>query len=131
MQKLIVGVGATLLAVPSAQAAWSGGDAWRTAQANQSQPVVRVVRHYQTAVLSCEQCRVRQHRSALNRAGGWQRSAKVNPHWQRQQRVPQQAAHPIPKPLQMYAYAAPVQAQPPQRVHRIVGVAPPQCRYIR
>lgn len=119
MKQFIAGVGVTLLAIPSAQAAWSGGDTWRTAQANQSQPVVRVVRHYQTAVLSCEQCRVRQHAPrALNRAGGWQRSAKVN-------------AHPIPKPLQMYAYAAPVQAKPPQRVHRIVGVAPTQCRYMR
>ncbi|MFN3786623.1 MAG: hypothetical protein ACK4RS_07265 [Thiothrix sp.] len=119
MKQLIVGVGTTLLAVPSIQAAWSEGDTWRTVQANQSQPVVRVVRHYQTAVLSCEQCRVRQYPTrAVNRAGGWQRSAKVN-------------AHPIPEPLPMYAYAAPVQVKPQQRGHRIVGVAPPQCRYIR
>lgn len=166
MRGLVLGVGFTTLLAPAAQAAWhkpQAGDAWRTAQANRTQPLVRVVRQYRTDLLPCEQCRIRPRpfkpqrqlsgrapvppvqsavgqqkaqQRALNRAGGWQRSAKVNPHWQRRQHLAkQQAASLFPHPVQMYAYAPPaLPAKPlpngqPQRVHRIAGVAQvfPRC----
>lgn len=132
MKKLIAGVGMTMLAVPSAQA-WAGGDSWRTVEANQSRPVVRVVKHYQTATLSCEQCRIRQpharHHQRPHQASGWQRSARVAPHRQWQHQAQRQPV----RPVQMYAYYVPQrhQAQHPPRIHRIVGQAQPMCRYIR
>lgn len=131
MKKLIAGFGLTVLAVPSAQA-WSMDDS-RTVRANKSQPIVRVVKQYQTATLSCEQCQIHQRRAQPHRhqATGWQRSAKVTP--QRVQR-PQQTARVPVRPVQMYAYYMPQgqqAAKHPPRVHRIVGQAPPMCRYIR
>ncbi|QQZ29854.1 hypothetical protein HMY34_14410 [Thiothrix subterranea] len=131
MKKLIAGLGLTVLAVPSAQA-WSMDDS-RTVHANKSQPIVRVVKHYQTATLSCEQCQVSQGRTQRHshQATGWQRSARVTP--QRMQR-PHQAAHVPIRPVQMHAYYVPQRhhaAKQPLRVHRIVGQAQPMCRYIR
>lgn len=129
MKKLIAGLGLTVLAVPSAQA-WTMDDS-RTALANQSQPIVRVVKQYQTATLSCEQCQVHQGQVQRHshQATGWQRSARVTP--QRMQR-PHPAARAPVRPVQMYAYYMPQRqaAKQPLRVHRIVGQAPPMCRSI-
>ncbi|WGZ95322.1 MAG: hypothetical protein QJT81_04875 [Candidatus Thiothrix putei] len=137
MKKLIAGLGLTVLAVPSAQA-WSGGiDDMRTARANKSEPVVRVVKYYQEATLSCEQCRIRSgHVQRTPQATGWQRSAKVMPHMRRhpQRQHPATAARVPVRPVQMYAYYVPQRhqaAKHPPRIHRIVGQAPPMCRYIR
>ncbi|WP_236498850.1 hypothetical protein [Thiothrix winogradskyi] len=132
MKKLIAGLGLTVLAVPSAQA-WTGSvEDMRTMRANQSHPIVRVVKQYQTATLSCEQCQVRHGRvqQPAHQATGWQRSARVTP--QRMQRPHQTARVPV-RPVQMYAYYVPQRhqtAKHPPRIHRIVGQAPPMCRYI-
>ncbi|OQX13512.1 MAG: hypothetical protein BWK73_12075 [Thiothrix lacustris] len=132
MKKLIAGLGLTVLAVPSAQA-WTMDDS-RTVRANQSQPIVRVVKRYQTATLSCEQCQSQQKQvqrhSPQAQATGWQRSARVTP--QRMQRPRQVAARVPVRPVQMHAYYVPQRpaAQQPLRVHRIVGQAQPRCRYI-
>ncbi|UOG92096.1 MAG: hypothetical protein L3K52_18220 [Candidatus Thiothrix sulfatifontis] len=122
MKKLIAGLGLTVLAVPSAQA-WTMDDS-RTVRANQSQPIVRVVKRYQTATL--QQAPLQRH---PHQATGWQRSARVTP--QRMQRS-RQAAHAPVRPVQMHAYYMPQRSagKQPLRVHRIVGQAQPRCRYI-
>lgn len=135
MKKLIAGLGLTVLAVPAAHA-WTGSmDDVRTMKANKSQPIVRVVKHYQTATLSCtEQCQVRQHSKRQPQATGWQRSARVVPHSFQRRSIARLLARAPVRPVQMYAYYVPQRhtaAQQPLRVHRIVGQAPPMCRYIR
>lgn len=100
MKMLIAGMGLSVLALPSAQA-WTGtADDWRTAQANLSVPVVRVVRHYTTVekvqvvpasgTVCRKQCalpqsavgqqHVNRRYPGANRATGWQRSAKFVPY---------------------------------------------------
>lgn len=136
MKKLIAGVGLTVLAIPTAQA-WTGSmDEMRTMQANESRPIVRIQR-YQVEV-SCGQCQIRQHRTHAHQATGWQRSARVTPYGmskrQHATRQPMRQAHPVVRPVMMHAYYAPYRqpaAQHPPRIHRIVGQAPPMCRYIR
>ena len=131
MKKLIAGVGLTVLAIPTAQA-WTGSmDEMRTMQANESRPIVRIQR-YQVDVL-CGQCQIRR----THQATGWQRSARINPHSmtprQHTVRKPVQKTQPV-RPVMMHAYYAPYRqpvAQHPPRIHRIVGQAPPMCRYIR
>ncbi len=143
MKKLIAGVGLTVLAVPAAQA-WTGSmDEMRTMQANESRPIVRIQR-YQVDTVSCGQCHIRQHRThapqhrRAHQATGWQRSARVIPYGMSQRqhapRQPMRQAHPVVRPVMMHAYYAPYRqpaAQHPPRIHRIVGQAPPMCRYIR
>lgn len=124
MKMLIASLGVTVLATPSAQA-WTIDDS-RTARANQSQPIVRVVKHYQTATLQQAPLQLQPRQ-----ATGWQRSARVTP--QRMQRQ-QHAARVLVHPVQMHAYYLPQRAhvaQQPLRVHRIVGQAQPMCRYFR
>jgi hypothetical protein len=84
MKKLMVGVGLTVLAVPSAQA-WTGVEDWgtmtaQTRAANLAQPIVRVVKRYQTATLAVVPYQP-------SHATGWQRSARVHPQrWHSSQR---------------------------------------------
>ncbi|MGB3915995.1 MAG: hypothetical protein WBL07_01025 [Thiothrix litoralis] len=140
MKKLIAGLGLTILAVPSAQA-WTGGiDDMRTMRANESRPIVRIQRyHVEVEKASCgQQCPLNYQRGRhqANQASGWQRSARVVPHsFQRRAPLKRTPLVRAPaRPVQMYAYYVPQRhavAQQPPRIHRIVGQAPPMCRYIR
>ena len=143
MKKLIAGLGLTVLAVPTAQA-WTGSiEDMRTMKANESRPIVRIQRYHVETTTTCgQQCPVNYQRGghrahqAANQASGWQRSARVVPHsFQRRAPVKRTPlAHAPVRPVQMYAYYVPQRhtvAQHPPRIHRIVGQAPPMCRYIR